>query len=321
MIGRMVVAGLVMLASAGPLAAPSPGPGGGSGGGPQATGSQEGENNEKVSVTLKDSRIVVSGNGTGGKSDGYRVKRPCWYEPGGNAEEMLKKQEGSKPEWIPETEWRRHLDDLKQFKDKVGKEGTWWTRAYNAADPNALSCLAGLEPYVFVPPNTTPPAGITVRELADIARAALTVPKPKIEVNPDVKSYVNLDTWVWLGDIGPTTRSVTATLPGVMSATVTATLGRLEIKSGTTKERADVRQDCAGGGKPYGKGKKDDEFSCGVTYRRASADQPRGVYTMTVTAVWPVTAPGVDFDYAPVQMSADRDVVVGEVQSVVKGGE
>ncbi|MEU1730268.1 hypothetical protein [Streptosporangium sp. NPDC020145] len=318
MIGRTAVAGLVLLAVTSPSVAFAAPPGGG--GGPEATGFQGGEGNEKVGVVLKDSRIVVSGNGTGGKSDGYRVKRPCWYEPGGNAEDMLKKQEGSKPEWIPETEWRRHLDDLKQFKDKVGKEGNWWTRAYNAADPNALSCLAGLEPYVFVPPNTTPPAGITVRELADIARAALTVPKPKIEVNPNVKSYVNLDTWVWLGDTGAKTRSVTATLPGVMSATVTATLGSLQIKSGTTGDRADVKQNCAGGGKPYSKGEKD-RFSCGVTYRRASADQPRGVYTMTVTAVWPVTAPGVDFDYAPVQVSADRDVAVGEVQSVVKGDE
>ncbi|MFF0573924.1 hypothetical protein [Streptosporangium saharense] len=308
MIGKMVVAGLVLFTSTNP----------GGGGGPVATGSQEGEHKEKVSVVLKDSRIIVSGNGTSGKSDGYRVRRPCWYEPGGNAEDMLKKQEESKPEWMPATEWNRHLESLKEFKDKVGKEGTWWTRAYNEADPNALSCLAALEPFVFVPPNTTPPAGITIQELADIARAALTVPEPKIEVNPDAKSYVNLDTWVWLGDVGSKTRSVTATLPGVMSATVTATLGSLEIKSGTTGERATVKQDCADGGKPYSKGAA---FSCGVTYRRASADQPRGVYTMTVTAVWPVTAQGVDFAYAPVQMSADRDVAVGEVQSVVKGDD
>lgn len=312
MIGKVVVAGLLLLV-------PFADPGGGAGGKPEAKGFQEGKNGETVGVILKDSRIVVSGNGTSGKSDGYRVRRPCWYEPGGNAEDMLKKQEESKPEWMPATEWNRHLESLKEFKDKVGKEGTWWTRAYNAADPNALSCLAALEPYVFVPPNTTPPAGITLQELADIARAALTVPEPKIEVNPDAKSYVNLDTWVWLGDVGSKTRSVTATLPGVMSATVTATLGRLEIKSGTTGERATVKEDCADGGKPYSKGAA---FSCGVTYRRASADQSRGVYTMTVTAVWPVTVQGnVNFGYAPVQVSADRDVAVGEVQSVVKGDD
>ncbi|MEV8637954.1 hypothetical protein AB0395_40520 [Streptosporangium sp. NPDC051023] len=309
MIGKVIVAGLLVLASANP--------GGGSGeGAPDAKGFQQGKNGGTVGVILKDSQIIVTGTGLSGKSDGYRVKRPCWYEPGKNAADMLKEQQKSKPEWIPETEWRRHLDSLKQFEEKVGQEGRWWTRGYNAADPNALSCLAGLEPYVFVPPNTTPPSGITVAELADIARAALTVPEPKIKLNPDVKSYVNLPTWVWLDDPGQTTRSVTATLPGVMSATVTATLGDLDIDSGTTSDRADVRKKCGPGGKPYAKGAA---FTCGVSYLRASVDQPRDVYTMTVTSVWNVAVNVAGVAYDPVRASATRDVAVGEVQSIVKG--
>ncbi|GAA3132079.1 hypothetical protein GCM10017600_19270 [Streptosporangium carneum] len=305
MIGKVIVAGLLMFASAPP------------GGGTGNTTVESSQKDRTVAVTLKDSQIVITGTGLSGRSDGYRVKRPCWYEPGKNAADMLKEQQDSKPTWIPETEWRRHLDSLKQFEEKVGKEGRWWTRGYNAADPDALSCLAGLEPYVFVPPNTTPPSGITVTELADIARAALTVPEPKIKLNPDARSYVNLPTWVWLDDVGQTTRSVTATLPGVMSATVTATFDSVKIKSGTTSTRAEVREKCGPGGKPYTKGA---EFDCGVRYLRASADQPRDVYTMTVTSVWTVTANVAGVQYDPIQADATRDVPVGEVQSTVRTG-
>ncbi|MEV7012426.1 hypothetical protein [Streptosporangium sp. NPDC051022] len=302
MIGKVIVAGLLTLASVDP-------------GGTSGQGFQEGRT---AGVILKDSQIVITGTGLSGRSDGYRVRRPCWYEPGKNAADMLKEQQNSKPTWIPELEWRRHLDSLKQFEEKVGQEGRWWTRGYNAADPNALSCLAGLQPFVFVPPNTTPPSGITTRELADIARAALTVPEPKIKLNPDVKSYVNLPTWVWLDDVGQTTRSVTATLPGVMSATVTATLGDLKIKSGTTADRAEVKENCGPGGKPYAKGAG---FVCGVRYLRASADQTRDVYTMTVTSVWTVAVNVADVAYDPIQASATRDVPVGEVQSTVRGDD
>ncbi len=317
MIGKLIVAGLLLFAPSNP--------GGGRGDGSQEARSfQGGKNGTTVGVILKDSQIVLTGTGLSGKSDGYRVKRPCWYEPGKNAADMLKEQQESKPSWIPATEWRRHLDSLKQFEDKVGKEGRWWTRGYNSADPNALSCLAGLEPYVFVPPNTTPEGGITAEELAQIARAALTVPEPKIRLSPDAKSYVNLPTWVWLDATGQDTRSVTATLPGVMSATVTATRQSIKIDPGTSKDRYSLAQDCGPTGTPYSKGKT---FNCGVTYLRASIDQPRDVYELTVTSVWNVQGQGQGqaaqavFPYDPIQVGATRDVPVGEVQSTVRGDD
>ncbi|WP_406318627.1 hypothetical protein OHA77_14440 [Streptosporangium sp. NBC_01639] len=329
MIMNVVVAGLMVLASD---------PGGGSGSQDvQVQSSQDGRTSR---LSLKNSQIVISGNGAGGKSDGYRLKRPCWYEPAQDAEGMMKFQQQTTR--VDPYEPKSRSETLEPFKEKLGKEGRWWTIAHDSSDPKGLSCQMSMDTYVFVPPNTTPPGGITLAELADIARAALTVPEPKIKLNPDVRSYVNLPTWVWLDNAGETTRSVTATLPGVMSATVVATLSDLTIESGTSDDRAEVKGSgaapakagsapagagpasakagggCGPTGTPYAKG---GTFTCGVTYRRASADQPRDVYTLTVTSVWNVAVQDnvVPVAYDPIQASATRDVEVGEVQTTVRG--
>ncbi|GAA1008934.1 hypothetical protein Aple_080490 [Acrocarpospora pleiomorpha] len=295
-----------------PAAAPDPG-------GPSGEGFQHGRT---VGVQLENSTIVISGNGLGAKSDGYRIKRPCWYEPGRSAEDMLKAQEDLRAFWFrtnPGSTEEDFQKFLKQFEDKIGEPGRWWSPAYNAADPKGMSCWTALEGAIFVGPGNTPPAGITMTELLDIARAALTVPEPQVQLNPDAKSYVNLPTWVWLDGQGQTTRSVTATLPGLLSATVTATLGNIEIDAGTTADRAEVKENCGPSGRPYVKG---GTFTCGVRYLRASADQPRKVYTLTVTTVWPVTSNAdqsvVPFVFDPVEGTVTRDIPVGEVQSTVR---
>nr|WP_157555050.1 hypothetical protein [Herbidospora sakaeratensis] len=276
-----------------------------------------------VGVQLTNSAIIISGNGTSGRADGYRIKRPCWYEPGRSAEDMLQTQEQLRSWWFhtnpggTEEDFQKFLE---QYKDKVGQDGRWWSPAYNAADPGGMACWSNLEGALWVPEGETPAGGITMEELLQIARAALTVPEPTIQLNPDAKSYVNLETWVWLGNPGDTVRSVTATLPGVMSATVTAELGGIKINSGTTDDRATVATNCGTTGHPYVKNEK---FRCGVVYKRASADQPRKVYTMTVTTVWPVTSnvdqSVVPFVYDPVEATVTRDVPVGEVQTSVEG--
>ncbi|NUW40986.1 hypothetical protein [Nonomuraea rhodomycinica] len=293
--------------------APARDPGGGS---PEVTGTQKGRTSV---ISLKNSRIVLSGNGVkAGRRDGYRLTSPCWYEPGPTPEEMLKQQSDSATHFnrIKAGE-ESFLRFLEQFKDKIGKPGRWWTPAYSEDDPRGISCWTGLEMFIFVPPNTTPPQGITVRELTDIARAALTVPEPKVRLNPDAKSFVNLPTWVWLDGVGETRRTATATIPGVMSATVVATLKSIDIDPGTSGDRAKVAEDCGASGKPYVKG---GTYTCGVSYLRASLDQPREVYQLTVTTVWPVEVadPGVDVQYQPVRVGVTRDVPVGEVQSSVR---
>ncbi|MEU0565535.1 hypothetical protein ABZ297_09105 [Nonomuraea sp. NPDC005983] len=280
------------------------------------------ENGNTKGVELAFSKIVITGDGAkGGRSDGYQLKRPCWYEPGADAAEMLKTQEGLRDFWFKFT--KNATEEgfqkfIQQFKDKIGKPGRWWGPAYNASDPKGEACFGSLDPFVFVPPGTTPPSGITIQELAEIARAALTVPEPQLKLSPDAKSYVNLPTWVWLDDAGQTRRTVTATIPGVMSATVVATRQDIKIDAGTAADRAEVRQDgCGASGKPYVTG---GAFACGVRYLRASIDQPREVYQLTVTTVWPVQVAGnaVPVQFAPAQASTTRDVPVGEVQSNVK---
>ncbi|MEU4571926.1 hypothetical protein ACBI99_12115 [Nonomuraea sp. ATR24] len=281
----------------------------------KAEGFQKGKT---AGVVLEHSKIQITGDVKGGKSDGYQLKSPCWYEPGMNAEEMyaFMKDAEANLSRIKEDEAGFNAF-VKQFKDKVGQPGLWWSPAYNAADPRGAACWAGLELFVFVPPDTTPPSGITFRELAEIARAALTVPEGKVELSPDAKSYVNLPTFVWLEGVGEPRRSVTATLPGVMSATVVATLDDIKIDAGTGSDRAEVRQSgCGAAGRPYAEGA---EFTCGVRYLRASIDRPREVYELTVTSVWPVeVSGGVAVQFDPIEVSASRDVPVGEVQSNVR---
>ncbi|MFO7250380.1 MAG: hypothetical protein DIU60_006495 [Actinomycetes bacterium] len=278
-----------------------------------------------VGVRLTNSRIRLSGDGLRrGRSDGYRLRRPCWYEPSKTPEEMLKTQESLRHYWFHHTpgateeKWQRFLD---QFRERIGQDGMWWQPAYNHLDPDALACRSKLYPFLFVPNGTVPEGGVTIRELVDVARAALTVPEPRVRLSPRERSYVNLPTWVWLADPGAATRSVTATLPGVMSATVTATRTRIDIDPGTTADRAEVRETCGSAGRPY---TRNGRFTCGVRYLRASADRPRGVYRLTVSTLWEVTVtatrPVGPIRYAPVRASAVLDVPVGEVQSTVTGG-
>ncbi|MDP4506648.1 hypothetical protein [Nonomuraea turcica] len=303
-----IVAGVML------LGLPTPAPGGDT----EITGVDGGRTKELV---LRNSRIVISGDGArGGKRDGFQLRNPCWYEPAMTPDEMLKFREdtlpyfnryGSKDAGTPE-------EYLQPAKDKIGKPGQWWQMSFAEGDTRAVDCFTTRPSFVFVPPGTTPENGITIQQLTDIARAALTVPEPTVKLNPDAKSYVNLPTFVWLEGIGQPRRSVTATLPGVMSATVVATLENFKIDPGTTADRAEVREDgCGSTGKQYVKGA---QFTCGVRYLRASIDQPRENYVLTVTTVWPVEVADqvVPFQYAPVQTDTTRDVPVGEVQSNVK---
>lgn len=278
-------------------------------------GSQDGRTTR---VQLEHSKIRITGDVGNGRNDGYTMCSPCWYEPGLNAEEMFERM--SDP---VANRGRAQIDEegfrefLEQFKEKLGRPGLWWTPAYNAGDPKGAACWAGLQQFVFVPPGETPPSGITFQELAEIARAALTVPEGKVALNPAAKSYVNLPTFVWLEGVGDTTRSVTATLPGVMSATVTATLQDIRIDAGAGADRAEVREDgCGAAGREYRRGAP---FTCGVRYLRSSIDQPRQVYELTVTSVWPVTVTGgagIQFD--PIEVEVTTEVPVGEVQSNVR---
>ncbi|WP_245764913.1 hypothetical protein [Nonomuraea jiangxiensis] len=271
-------------------------------------------------VARAGSRLTISGDGAkNGKGDGYTVKRPCWYEPFLNAQEMIdlhtKGVGNARRAAIHE---ESHRAFIAPFLEKEGQEGLWWATNYMLNDPAGAACAAALEQFLFVPPNTTPPAGITLQQLAEIARAAMTVPQHTINLNPDAKSFVNLPTWVWIEGIGQPRRTVTASIPGFMSVTVVATLQDIKIDPGTTAERAEIHvEGCGPTGKPYVKG---GQFTCGVRYLRSSIDQGQEKYPLTVTTVWPVQVVDnvVPVTFPPVEVDTSRDVQVGEIQSNVR---
>ncbi|MEV0617162.1 hypothetical protein AB0I81_27840 [Nonomuraea sp. NPDC050404] len=296
------------------LLAPDPGPGG-------ETSQEKIQSGNTAGWQGKHTNIVVSGDVRGGRGDGYRIPSPCWYEPGPTPEEMLRQRDtGRDAANRARIDEEGHQAFIQQFKDKLGEDGRWWLPGLNEADPNGVACWTNLEQFIFVPNGTTPPSGLTIEQLAQIARAALTVPEPTIELNPDAKSYVNLPTWVWLEGIGQPRRTVTAELPGVMSVTIVATLQEIKIDPGTSSDRAEVTvSGCGAAGKPY---TKSGEFTCGVRYLRSSIDRPGEKYTLTVSTVWPVTIQGqgaaVPFQFDPVQSETTREVPVGEIQSNVR---
>ncbi|SDK24669.1 enoyl reductase [Nonomuraea maritima] len=265
-------------------------------------------------------KIVISGNGVGrGRGDSYRLPSPCWYEPSATAQEMYDRftdpRENARRSAINE-ESRREF--LKQFEEKLGQPGHWWVPNYDQNHPDGPACWGGLELFVFVPPDTTPPAGITPEQLTQIARASLTVPEHTIKLSPENRSFVNLDTWVWLEGVGETRRTVTATIPGFMSVTVVATLKSITIDPGTTDDRAETHdENCGPSGRPYTKG---GTFTCGVRYLRASIDQPGEKYTLGVSTVWPVEVEGdvTELQLAPVTVETTRDIEIGEIQSNVR---
>nr|WP_204284124.1 hypothetical protein [Microbispora amethystogenes] len=293
------------------------------------------QHDRKAGVRLTNSQITLSGSGIGGNGNGYQMPNPCWYEPNMTADEARDLKAREKKESV-ET-GGDYRPDLDKFSSKLDEKGQWWGIGYNAGDPKGEACAAGRDPLVWVPEGDTPAGGITFEQLRELARAALTVPEPTIRLSPDAKSYVNLPTWVWLPGADQAPRSVTATLPGVMSATVTAKPAdnSMHIDAGTGDDRATVYEKrCGETGEPYVKGAakgSDDDPPCGVRYLRSSIDQPNKVYTLTVTTTWNVEGNGQNLGggagdpfiyapiaFAPIQVNAQRDVPVGEVQSVVR---
>ncbi|MEO3873670.1 hypothetical protein ABGB18_33080 [Nonomuraea sp. B12E4] len=278
------------------------------------------EGREITSTVARPSKITFEGDGVKkGKGDGYRVKRPCWYEPFLNAQEMIDLHtKGAGNARRAAIDEESHREFIRPFEEKRGQEGLWWSTSYMLNDPAGAACAVALERFVFVPPGNTPPAGITIEQLAEIARAAMTVPEHTIKLNPEAKSFVNLPTWVWLEGIGQPRRTVTASIPGFMSVTVVATLQDIKIDSGTTPERAETHTEgCGPTGKQY---VKDGQFTCGVRYLRSAIDQPQEKYPLTVTTVWPVTVVDnvVPVTFPPVEVGASRDIEVGEIQSNVR---
>ncbi|RCG19038.1 hypothetical protein DQ384_38565 [Sphaerisporangium album] len=83
--------------------------------------------------------------------------RPCWYEPGPDAATMLRRQMEVKEYYhhvVPGGDWEEHI---RQFREKVGVKGRWWTPAYNAEHPDGLACWSSLDGALWVPEGAPRP--------------------------------------------------------------------------------------------------------------------------------------------------------------------
>nr|WP_237550430.1 hypothetical protein [Streptomyces sp. SID8354] len=181
----------------------------------------------------------------------------------------------------------------------------------------------GLLPRVDGEEATNPKADakehVPVRVAVQRAVSQLKLPKPVIHTSPheDFAQVVNVPTWMWVerGTWGPVTTS--AAVDGV-EVTATARPRKAVWSMGDGGSVV-----CSGPGTPYSTrfGPKASSPDCGYTYRRASTSEPGKAFPVSVRVIWDVewkgggrtgVVPGL-------AMSAQRQLVVDEVQAVVTG--
>lgn len=193
-------------------------------------------------------------------------------------------------------------------------------------DPAAVSTPLNLNVRFMVPlpanrtPASTQPAGQAAVSPAVLARQAyrfLPLPVPTIHTNPpaDRQQLANLPTWLWLGRESWGLRTATASIPG-LSATVTAIPVRVTWTMGDGG-----RVLCGGPGSAFDPAQPTRQPSCGYTYRRSSAGQPAGRFTVTATTTWNITwtASGSvtgGGTLPPLTRSAQTALAVAEVQAI-----
>ncbi|WP_285783269.1 hypothetical protein [Microbispora sp. NBRC 16548] len=106
-------------------------------------------------LNLGNSSTALSGNGVGGRSNGDRKQRPCWYEPLMSAEDMRRLQVRERKQAMDSG-----VDyplDIRKFADKLDEKGMWWGVTYSANDLEGEVCAAGVQPYIWVLRGRTPP--------------------------------------------------------------------------------------------------------------------------------------------------------------------
>lgn len=165
---------------------------------------------------------------------------------------------------------------------------------------------------VQVVPEGTP---VDPRELAVTARESVAIPAPPMSTSPsaDRELYPQMKTWLWVDGSWWQPYSATAEA-GAVSATVTARPVRSEWSMGDGG-----RTVCAGPGVEWRRGMSEDDTYCSYIYRRSSAGEPGGTFTLTVTVVFEVvwfSSTGAGGSLGTLTRSASTPVRVGEIQAV-----
>ncbi len=158
---------------------------------------------------------------------------------------------------------------------------------------------------------------VTPAMLAQQAYHFLPLPAPEIHTNPPAnrEQLVELPTWLWVSRASWGTRTATASIP-TLSVTVTA------VPVAVTWTMGDGgRVACDGQGTPFDPAHPTRQPSCAYAYRRSSAGQPAGRFTVTATTTWNITwtASGSvtgGGTLPPLARSAQTTLAVAEVQAI-----
>jgi hypothetical protein len=301
------------------------GGGGGDGGG------GGGDNGRGDFYAWVKSRVHVSGSGyNGGGSPNVQVDYDpphCWYQPEYTYDEMRDWAERIHFVWHhqgPEdqrdaSQWYQGtLDQIRPYENEPGK--IFWFLTDDGTDAG-WDCYINTDPF-WIHVGAQPPADpgdklIDPVDLALIAQANLSLPKPGFSLNPPAgpggyRSYVGLETMVSVPPVGPL--EVTAQVEGApyLTATITAAPTGVTITTDGAVDTIRTQETC----RNYTAGMKPDD-GCYIRFARASTGGP---YTITVTQHWRVTsnvpAAGINDE---VGMDSQATIVVDEIQSVANG--
>ncbi len=219
-----------------------------------------------------------------------------------------------------------YYDSPEQTVDANGVRNGGVFRPYDLAAPAPAAAAPPLPAPADGAPAPPPPpvdGGVVAQQLID--RAPFEVAELRTAPQAPDKSYVNLETWLWVpaGQWHDVTASVDS---GAATLTILATPTRVawEMGDGGTT-------DCFDAGRAWQTYYTDfEQTSCSYTYERPSitATAPEGAFTVRGRFFYDVSwictgscvAPGGDLGEYPAPV-ATADLVVSEWQSVVISGE
>ncbi len=160
-------------------------------------------------------------------------------------------------------------------------------------------------------------ARVDPQALAADALSTALISVPSINTSPsNDRLYTQVRTWLWVDSGWWRTYSTTANA-GNVTSTVTARPTRAVWRAGDGGGTT-----CNGPGVEWRPGMRDDATYCSYIYRRSSANDPGGTYTLSVTVSFEITwasNTGQSGTLPAISRTASRQVEVGQVQALETG--
>jgi hypothetical protein len=148
-----------------------------------------------------------------------------------------------------------------------------------------IRMLGPLGPFVFYVPDGGSPALADPAVLAERALGSLRLEVPEVGLapSPPDKSYVGLETWLWMGQNQFRTLTLTVSAGGT-SVTVRA----VPVQATWVMGDGNTQQ-CQSAGRPWINGTTDSEQTeCSYTYSMVSEPEPGGVFKVSSTITYQV---------------------------------